>query len=143
MTYKKKKKIVQLFFPSIKSLHSFTLMLPSSSSEIPRSGVVKEQVVHTVQVEQFLLVEGADMLKEASGHVPVSSGALMGRGELDYLIDSGQFQHCLGVRLQRLVLPHHVIVNQTGMAEGVHPLPVLVKGVFPLRPGVHQILNEL
>lgn len=82
------------------------------------------------------------MLKEACRHVSVSPGALTRSWKLKHPLYSSQPEHSLGIRLQSLVLPHHVVVDQTRVAEGVDPLPVLVKRLLPLCSWVHKVLHK-
>lgn len=82
------------------------------------------------------------MFEEACCHVAVSPGAFTRCWELQHLLHSSKSEHSLSIRLQRLVLSHHVIVNQTGMAEGVDPLPVLIERFIPLSTWVHKILDK-
>lgn len=89
----------------------------SSKLQVLWRRIVKEQEVHAIQIVQLLLVKGADVVEELGGHVSRSPGAL-GRGrEVDLALHSGQLQHVAGVLLQRLVLPHHIVVDQAGVAQ--------------------------
>lgn len=83
------------------------------------------------------------MLKVTPRHVAICPGRLAGRWKLKHPLHSGQSEHGLSIGLQSLVFPHHVVVDQAGVAEGVHPLPVLVERFLPLRPRVHKILDKL
>ena len=116
---------------------------PSSSREVLGCGVVEEQEVHSIQVEQFLLVERTDVLKVACCHVAISPGALTRCWKLKRSLHSSQPEHSLSVWLQSLVLPHYIIVDEARVAEGVHPLPVLIQRLLPLGPRVHEVLDEL
>lgn len=89
----------------------------SSSPEILWCGVVEEQEVHSVQVEQFLLVQRTYVLKEACCHVAIGPGAFTRRWKFKRTLHSGQAEHSLSVRLQSLVLSHHIVVDQTRVAE--------------------------
>lgn len=118
--------------------------IPASSKlEVGWYGIVEEQEVHTIEVVEFLLVKRADVMEELGCHVSCSPGAL-GRGrEADLVLHPGQLQHIAGVLLQRLVFPHHVIVDEAGVAQRVHPFPVLVEGLLPLGGRVHQVIHKL
>lgn len=62
----------------------------SSKLEVGWYRVVEEQEVHSIEVVQLLLVEGADVLEELSRHVPCSPGALGRGGEADLVLHPGQ-----------------------------------------------------
>lgn len=115
----------------------------SSKIEVGWYRVVEEQEVHSIEVVQLLLVEGADVVEELGCHVSCSPGAL-GRGrEADLVLHPSQLQHIAGVLLQRLVLTHHIIVDEAGVAQRVHSLPVLVEGLFSLGGRVHEVIHKL
>ncbi|KAG7243019.1 hypothetical protein INR49_016785 [Caranx melampygus] len=85
----------------------------------------------------------ADVVEELGCHVSCSPGAL-GRGrEADLVLHPGQLQHIAGVLLQRLIFPHHVIVDEAGVAQRVHPFPVLIEGLLSLGGWVHEVIHEL
>ena len=119
--------------------------IPASSPELQVGGhgVVEEQEVHAVQVVQLLLVEGVDVVEELRCHVPRGPGALGGGGEGHLVFHPGQPQHIAGVLLQRLVLAHHIVVDEAGVAKRVHSLPVLIEGLLVLRGRVHQVVHKL
>lgn len=118
--------------------------IPASSKlEVGWYGIVEEQEVHTIEVVEFLLVKRADVMEELGCHVSCSPGAL-GRGrEADLVLHPGQLQHIAGVLLQRLVFPHHVIVDEAGVAKRVHPFPVLIEGLLSLGGWVHEVIHKL
>lgn len=82
------------------------------------------------------MVEGADVLEELGRHVVVGPGGLRGGWELDACVSPNQLQDVIGILGQGLVLAHHVVVDDAGVAEGVHPLPVFIERLFVLRPWV-------
>lgn len=59
------------------------------------------------------------------------------------VLHPGQLQHVAGVLLQRLVFTHHVVVDEAGVAQRMHPLPVLVEGLFSLGGRVHKVIHKL
>lgn len=83
------------------------------------------------------------MFEEACCHVPISPGALTRRWKLKFPLHSSQPEHSLSILLQRLVLSHHVIVDQARVAEGMHPLPVLIKRLLSLGLRVNEVPNKL
>lgn len=117
--------------------------MPLSKLEILRDGVVEKQEVHAIEVVEFLLVKGADVLEELCGHVPCSPGACGRRGEAHLVVHSCQLQYVVGVLLQCLVLAHDVVVNEAGVAQRMHLLPVFVKGLLSLRGGIYEIVDKL
>lgn len=124
--------------------HSSDPSVPTSSKrQVCGHRVVEQQEVHAVQVVQLLLVEGADVVEELRCHVSCGPGALGGGGEADLVLHSSQLQHIAGVLLQRLVFTHHVVVDEAGVTQRVHPLPVLVEGLLPLGGRVHQVIHKL
>lgn len=118
-------------------------VLASSKLEVGWYRVVKEQKVHSIKIVQFLLVEGANVVEKLRCHVSCSPGALGGGGEADLVVHPSQLQHIAGVLLQCLVFPHHVVVDEAWVAQGVHPLPVLVEGLFSLGGWVQKVIHKL
>lgn len=115
----------------------------SSELEICWHRVVEEQEVHAIEVVQPLLVKRADIVEELSRHVSCSPGAFGRGGEADLILHPRHLQHVAGVLLQRLVFPHHVVVDEAGVAQRVHALPVFVERLFSLGGRVHQVIHKL
>lgn len=89
------------------------------------------------------MVEGANVLEELGRHVVRGSRGL-GRGrELDTRVGAHQLEDVVGIFGQGLVLAHHVVVDDTGVAERVHAFPVLIEGLLPLSPRIQQVVDEL
>lgn len=120
-----------------------TLFKTSSELEICWHRIVEEQEVHAIEVVQPLLVKRADIVEELSRHVSCSPGAFGRGGEADLVLHPSHLQHVAGVLLQRLVFPYHVVVDEAGVAQRVHALPVFVKGLFSLSGWVHQVIHKL
>lgn len=105
--------------------------------------VVKKQKVHTIEVVQLLLVKRADVVEELCCHVSCSPCAFGWGGEADLVLYPSQLQHVTGVLLQSLVFPHHIVVDEAGVAQRVNPFPVLVKWLFSLGGRVHKVIHKL
>lgn len=89
------------------------------------------------------MVEGANVLEELGCHVICRPRGL-GRGwELDSRVGPHQLEDVIGIFNQGLILAHHVVVDNAGVAERVHPLPVFIEGLLPLRPWIQQVVDEL
>lgn len=89
------------------------------------------------------MVEGANVLEELGCHVVCRPGGLGRSRELDARVGPHQLQDVVGIFSQGLILAHHVVVDDAGVAERVHPLPVLIEGLLLLRPWIQQVIHEL
>lgn len=83
------------------------------------------------------------MLKEACCHITIGPGALTRSWKLKCFLHTSQPEHRLSIWFESLVLAYNIVVDQAGVAEGVHPLPVLIKRSLLLGPRVHKVLYKL
>lgn len=117
--------------------------IPASAKlEVGGHRVVEEQEVHTIEIIKLLLVKRADVVEEVGHHISCSP-CTFGRGrEADLVLHPSQLQHVAGVFLQCFVLSHHVVVDEAGVAQRMHSLPVFVEGLLSLGCRVHEIIDE-